>query len=112
MITQDFSVENLKEEIKHLKDENLYLKEQIELFKRKLFGKKSEKIIGPSNEEQLYLPGFEPPVQPPAPKKDPIAAHERTRKSKGEDKITLSDDLPIEKHILDIPEEEKICSET
>ena len=42
-----------------------------------------------------------------------IPTHERSkRKPNGQDKITLPKDLPIERLVLDIPEEDKICPET
>jgi transposase len=43
-----------------------------------------------------------------------IKTHERTvkPKEKGKDKITLPDDLPVERQIIDLSEQEKTCPET
>lgn len=114
MITETLTVEKLQTEVTELKKQLQLLNEQVEWFKKQLFGKKSEKIIDPSTANNiLYLPGCEPLAQDSPPKKKAIAAHERTeRKKTGQDTISFSEELPIEKHFLDIPEEEKVCSET
>jgi transposase len=96
-----------------LQTENRLLKEQIEWFTRQMFGKKSEKVVDLKNEEQLYFEGFDKLAKVSPEQKHVVSGHERTkRQSTGEDKITLPADLPIEKQILDIPEEEKVCSVT
>lgn len=104
----------LLKERDQLRDEQIkYLTEQIEWFKRQLFGKKSEKCVESKNEEQLYFEGFEKLAKVPSNEKQTIPAHERAkRQSNGQDKITLPADLPIEKQVLDIPENEKTCPET
>jgi len=125
MITQvnlhDFQSENslLREQVRLLTEQGTLsqqqikiLTEQLEWFKRQLFGKKSEKIVDPKNQEQLCFEGFDKLAKLPS-EKQKIPAHEREkRQSNGKDKITLPADLPKESIILDIPEEEKICSET
>src|ERR1700722_13608887 len=89
-----------------------YLTEQIEWFRRQIFGKRSEKIIELSNERQLMIPGCEP-LEISKPTTQPISAHTRKKPERnGQDKITLPDNLPIERQIIDIPENEKICKET
>jgi transposase len=73
------------------------LSEQLEWFRRQIFGKKSEKIIPISNPQQLILPGLEPPEEKP-PEKQVIPRHERTKpKRGGQDKISLPADLPVER---------------
>ena len=106
------TLESLQTENLALRNENSSLKEQIEWFKRQIFGKKSEKIITPSPNE-VYFEGFEQLFQVQPEEKQKVPAHERKkRKPNGQDKITLPDDLPIERQVIDIPEEEKICPET
>ncbi len=91
--------------------EILYLKEQIDWFKRQIFGKKSERVVD-ANSEQLKFDGFETTGQQKA-ETQTIPAHVRKKRtSTGEDAIKLPDDLPVETTVIDIPEEEKICKET
>ncbi len=102
----------LKETVESLNKEVGYLKEQLEWFKKQLFGQKAEKFVDTKNEEQLYFEGFEK-LEPIIPEKNIIPAHERTkRKSTGKDKIVLPADLPIERQLIDLPEEAKVCPET
>lgn len=97
--------------INSLQEEILYLKEQLEWFKRQLFGKRSEKIVEP-NDKQLLLPGFEPNETPQV-ETHTIPAHTRKKTSRtGNDKISLPDNIPTERHIIDLKENEKFCSET
>mgnify|MGYP002134318943 CR=1 FL=1 len=94
-----------------LEQENAALKKQVEWFRKYLFGKKSERIVSHINEEQLTFEGFD--VDKPQEETQTVPAHERKKpKRDGEDKITLPPDLPVERIILDLPEKEKICSET
>ena len=119
MIATTLTHEELQTENKLLKEKDLardreikYLNEQIEWFKRQLFGKKSEKIVDLKNEEQLYFDGFDKLAKLPS-EKQKIPAHDREkRQSNGKDKITLPADLLKESQILDVSEEEKVCSET
>ncbi len=98
--------ELLRNEVKHLQ-------EQLDWFKRQIFGKKSEKYVDKKNDQQLYFEGFDRLAPVPTEEKQTIGPHERKkRQSTGQDTITLPDDLPTEKHIIDIPENEKTCSET
>jgi transposase len=90
----------------------LYLEEQLEWCKRQIFGKKSERIVKDLNQDQLKFEGFTD-QSPSKEETQTIPAHERKqRSSTGEDKIQLPPDLPVEKIVLDIPEDEKICKET
>ena len=102
----------LQKSLDSLNVEVTYLKEQLEWFKKQLFGQKTEKFVDKRNEEQLYFEGFEN-LAPVPPEKKIIPAHERTkRKPTGKDKIVLPADLPVERKVIDIPEEEKVCPET
>jgi len=98
-------------EVTALKSEIACLKEQLDWFKRQLFGQKADKFVDTSG-QQLFFAGFEEPPTPPKEKRA-IKSHEREkRKPTGKDKIILPDDLPIERHVLDIPEQDKVCPET
>jgi transposase len=109
------TLESLQKENSALRNEISYLKEQLDWLKKQIFGSKSEKIINPSNskEEQLYLDGFNQLTQVAKEEKQVVAAHERKKSRKnGQDKITLPADLPIERQVIDVPEESKVCPET
>jgi transposase len=99
-----------KDTINCLNDTVKLLNEQLDWFKKQLFGKRSEKTI--TNEMQLAFKGFE--SSPPTPQKtQTIKSHERVKSDrKGQDTISLPSDLPVEQVILDIPEEQKTCPET
>lgn len=57
---QHASNEQLESEISRLRNENAYLNEQLNWFKRQVFGKKSEKIIKNLDGDTVQLlPGFE-----------------------------------------------------
>jgi transposase len=105
------TTEQLIAENGSLKNEICQLREQLEWFKKQIFGQKTEKFVHPKTERQLYFEGFDKLT--PVPEKEVIPAHERTkRKPTGKDKITLPADLPMERQFLDIPEESKVCPET
>jgi transposase len=104
--------ERLQAENAKLKDEIQYIKEQLSWFQRQIFGKRSEKTI----QEPpcvVYLPGMEPTDQENKVEEKTIPEHTRKKPTRdGKDKIVLPDNLPIEKQIIDIPEDQKICPET
>ena len=111
MITQDIPKTDIEKEVRSLREENKWLKEQLEWLKRQLFGKKSEKVILPSNEVQLTLFEQEPPKKEVA--TTLVSVHERKKHERsGEYKITLPEDLPIETTIIDVEEEKKVCGTT
>ena len=83
---------------------------QLEWLKRQLFGKRSEKVMSDEESKQLMFEGFEIEV-PEKEEKSSVKGHSRKR-NKGKDTITLPTDLPIEKQVIDLPEEEKICPKT
>lgn len=94
-----------------LRNEVSYLKEQLEWFRRQVFGQRSEKII-PQNEDQLLLDGFEA-LEAPKDATRHVGAHERRIKRRsGGDKVEIPKDLPVERTVLDIPEDQKVCPET
>ena len=104
-------IEELSQRNLELEEQLAYLKEQLEWFKRQIFGQRSEKAA-PVNSQQLLLEGFN---ELPMAEEElaHVPAHQRRKiQRKGEDKIKLSPDLPVETTILDIPEKEKICPKT
>lgn len=104
--------ERLQKEIVSLKEKVNYLSEQIAWFNRQVFGQRADKFLANLSESQPNLPGFVFPEENDLPKK-PVKAHEREPKSKKEnDKVTLPDDLPVERQVLDLSENEKICPKT
>lgn len=89
------------------------LEEQLAWLKRQIFGKRSERVVKDLNSEQLIFEGFESLYPSPNEPKKIIPAHERKKSNRnGQDKITLSPDLPVETIILDISDEQKISKET
>lgn len=108
----------LKETVVRLQSSNnilqnsiLELKEQIEWLRRQFFGQRSEKFIADLSSSQLLFEGFDSNKVPQ--KKQPVVGHERTKSdNKGSSSASLPDNLPVERILLDLPEEEKICQET
>lgn len=117
---QTITLEQLRKENSTLQDENSTfrneinnLKEQVEWFKRNLFGKRSEKIISTTNEEQLEFEGFDKIQKAENNESKTIPEHQRRKpKRNGQNKITFPADLPVETTVLDISEEQKVCPET
>jgi transposase len=104
-------LEQYLSEVSRLNQELISVKEQLEWFKKQLFGQKAEKFVD-KNPQQLYFEGFDQLATAPQEKRT-IPAHQRQkRQSNGQDKITLPADIPIERQVLDIAEEAKICPET
>ena len=104
---------NLQKENAALHCEVVYLKEQLDWFKRQIFGKKSERIASDLNSEQIQFEGFETQEAQGKEQTQTVPAHERRKPNRnGQDAITLDPNLPVRTTILDIPEEEKICKET
>ena len=93
---------NLSEEHEKLESEYLNAKAQLEWYRRQLFGKKSEKIIG-SDIKQLEFEGFG--IQQETKNQEKEKA---PRKQRSKSKIRLPADLPIEKEYIDLPEDQKI----
>lgn len=101
--------EGLQKENEKLKEDVNLLKEQLAWFTRQLFGKRSEKTF--SNELQLQL-NLECKIEE-APKQKQTVCYERKKPNRnGKDKINFPSDLPIERQVIDLSEEKKICEET
>jgi transposase len=106
----------LREQNIALKKQVHYLQEQIHWLKRQLFGRKSEKIVHSSGEEN-WLPGFEDFIAQSEKKEEleeVIVPEHRKRKPNrnGSESFEYPEDLPTERLVLDIAEEEKVCSAT
>lgn len=114
MNTSTICPEQLVEENAFLRKEIASLKEQLEWFRRQIFGQRSEKIVGNPDDKQLFLTGFEELFsQTPQQEKQVVAAHTRTPRShNGKDSIVLPPDIHVEQQVIDLPEEEKVCTET
>lgn len=105
------SLEQHTQEVTTLKIEIAYLKEQLDWLKKQLFGHKAEKFADNQSDQQLYFEGFDQIA--PLEEKKSVKGHERSsRKPTGQDKISFPADIPVERHVLDLPEEEKVCQET
>jgi len=114
-LTQDLNeqVAKLTKEISLLRESLSYAEEQNAWLKRQIFGQRAEKVVKSLNESQLLLDGFEGVEDSEAEEKQKVPAHERKKANRnGKDKIKLAPDVPVERQIIDIPEEEKICKET
>lgn len=104
--------EQYKNTIATLEDTIKRLNEQLEWFKRQIFGKRSEKII-PAADTQLTFEGIELSKSTENNQIEPTEKPPRKKFNRsGQDKITLPDDLPVERVVLDIPDEQKVCQET
>jgi len=102
---------SLRDKVKNYENEVTTLKEQLAWLTKQVFGQKSEKIISDLDSNQLTFEGFENLI--PEEEKKEIKGHTRSKNNrKGKDKISLPPNLPVEQEIIDISEEEKICSET
>ena len=106
----------LEERAKLIETRDVVIKrliEQLEWFKRQIFGKRSERVVGNLNEFQMEFEGFENLDAPKELEKKEIPAHSRKKPNRnGQDAIGLPSDLPVETTVLDIPEEEKVCKKT
>ncbi len=115
---QNLSTDQLQNEIA-LRDQKLieqnekivYLEEQLNWFKKQLFGQRSERDVSHVNPDQLELSGFEN-LQKTDSQTKTVSVHSRRKPEKGKESIVLPKDLPVETVIIDIPEEQKICPET
>lgn len=103
-------LEDQKKEISTLKEQVKYFSEQLAWFTKQIFGKRSEKIISLNSQEQLLLSLELPPILEK--EKKEVAAHQRNVNKSSSNKLTFPEDLPVEQIIIDIKEEEKVCSET
>ena len=93
--------------------EIIHLQEQLDWFKRQIFGKKSERIARDLDKAQMQFEGFDLPQVPDKEKTQIVPAHERRKPRRdGQDAITIPEDLPVKTIVFDIPDAEKVCKET
>ncbi len=124
-VTEEVSL--LRELVQQLRIQNAYLQEKstqqirmleerIKWFERQLFGKKSERLVDSSSGKAPYLPGFEPKDGLTEEEVEEVTAHKRKKKRKTRndyaDGLVIPEHLPVEQIELDIPEDQKVCSET
>jgi len=103
----------LKAENEKLLSKIDFLNGQLAWFQKQLFGQRSEKIIESiGSEEQLVLLGFDNLPKKEVINSKIIPAHIRTKYKKDSNKLSFPENLPIERIILDLKEEEKLCPET
>jgi len=107
MKTSTDTLESPLEIISALQKEVKNLKEQLDWFKRQLFGKRSEKIIDPPSEQpSLFDLNL---ISKPEEIKKQVPAHTRRILNKDSSKISFPEDLPVERVFIDLKEHEKIC---
>ena len=111
MTSSTITLEDSLKKVESLEKEVLNLKEQLDWFKRQVFGKRSEKVIE-NHTDQLTLFNLETKEEPPV-SQQKISEHLRqNRKNKDSNKISFPNDLPVERTVIDLKESEKVCSET
>ena len=109
---QILDVDHLQNEIALRDQKIVYLEEQLDWFKRQIFGKRSERIVSEIG-DQMKFDGFDELEKSSEKQTQTVPAHERRKpKRNGQDAIALPPDLPVQTVVLDVPEEEKICKET
>lgn len=113
MTLETTSLQTLQSENAILRNQIKYLEEQLAWFKRQIFGQRSEKIVRSIGDAPDFFDGLENLNIPVPEKKGTVAGHERKKPNRnGKDAITLPPDIPVERQMIDVPEEEKICQET
>lgn len=96
--------------IENRDDQIEYLSEQLRRLKRQMFSSKSERVADWSDEQLQFneIEGLAAESGKSDTAKEEINS---TRKKPGKQSKPLSDDLPIEEVVIDLPESEKVCSE-
>lgn len=93
--------------------ENQHLKQELSYLKRMIFGQKRERFVPAVPEEQMTLEGLFETAGTKIPgfaeSKETIT-YDRRKPKKGHGRKPIPDDLHREKHIIDVPESEKVCS--
>jgi hypothetical protein len=89
-----------------------HLTEQLDWFKRQMFGKKSEKTNSELDHCLIVMPGFEN-IGSPKEELQNVPEHKRRKPHRdGQDAISLSPDIPVKTTVLDLREQDKICKKT
>jgi transposase len=119
-MTVETTTQHLIDQVTFLTQENASLRtslaevqEQLEWFKRQIFGKRSEKIVKNLDPVPTLFDLTPYETKDPVSPKTPIPAHERkNRNTSGKDSIKLPEDVPIERQVVDISDKDKVCKET
>jgi len=118
---KDALISALKEQNFLLQAQNKALQEvvtqlqwQVKQLQKKIFGKSSERFV---DDPQPFFPGLEPtPISMEQACEEEVVqvpAHEKKKaKSTPKNTITYPDDLPVDRQIIDLPEEQKIDPKT
>ena len=89
------------------------LTEQLSWLKKQLFGAKSERIVADLGQQSLPFAEAEVAAGPTVEATEEICYQRRKAvKNRGADTISYPDDLPVERKILDVPEEQKVCAQS
>jgi transposase len=102
-------------ENKKLRNEVMYLQEQLKWFRDQLFGKRSERLLDEKDKGVMYLPGFEDIDQPPSVEEveQVVPAHTRKKpKRDGSHSLIIPEGLPVERTVYDLSEKEKVCPDS
>jgi transposase len=100
--------EELRKEVAKLQAAMKGLTEQLEWFRRQVFGKKSERFIDPSP-EQLQLDLKLPEPEEEKPDSVRVAPHSRRKEqNKGVYTLELPDNLERVERVIDVPESERM----
>lgn len=111
------TIQNLEQKLKSTHDQLKYANEQLEWFRKNMFGRRSEKTVKTLDETQPIFQGlegyFNKPVQENKEESNPTTSKERKKRTKtGKNDLLVPDGLPVERIELDVPDHEKICPET
>lgn len=88
------------------------LEEQLSWLKKQLFGSKSERSVIDPGQESLPFDEIDDVTTPPETLEQVTYQRRKPVRNKGNDTIGYPDDLPVERKVLDLPEEQKICQST
>jgi len=88
-----------------LRSQNEKLQAELELFKRYLFGRRSERFVDDSRQGRLFEPPADEISSPPEPPAEEITY----RRRRGHGWSKLPPHLPREEILLDVPEQERLC---
>lgn len=93
-------IESLNQKLAERDQLIIQLNEQLDWFKRQIFGKRSERIVSGIDSHQLQFEGFESFTTQEADAQT-VPAHQRRKpKRNGQDAIKLPPDLPVQTTLL------------
>lgn len=107
------TIETLEAQVALQKEQLALLQEQLSWLKKQLFGAKSERIVADLGQQSLPFAEAETAAAPVVAAPEEIRYQRRkSAGNRGNDTISYPDDLPVERRLLDLPEEEKVCART